>query len=133
MALQTLSTEELQAELKRRQKDVTKLQARRDKFAQQIAEIDAELRALGHEPRRMLTQPLASSGRRRARNGISLPDAIAKSMESGATASPSEMAKMVRDNGYKTHARNFNMMVSNAMAKDKRFKRVGRRQYERMA
>ena len=133
MAFQTLSTEELQAELNRRQGSTGRLQAKRDQLAQQIADIDAELRALGHEPRRMLTQPLASNGRRRAHNDVSLPDAIAKATEIGATASPSEMAKMVKDNGYKSHARNFNMMVSNAMAKDRRFKRLGRGQYERIS
>ena len=72
-------------------------------------------------------------GRRRARNDISLGDALAGAMEVRAVVSPAEAAELVRSNGYKTNARNFAMMVSNTLAKDKRFKRISRGQYERVA
>ena len=36
-------------------------------------------------------------------------------------------------NGFKTTSSRFNMMVSNTLAKDPRFKRVSRGQYERVS
>jgi hypothetical protein len=47
--------------------------------------------------------------------------------------SPIEASKLVKANGYKTTSRTFNISVSQALAKDKRFKRVGRGQYEKVS
>lgn len=131
MALKNMTTADLRRELERRTRNVGKLQRRRDKLVAEIAEIDAELAALGeagNDP-----APAAAAGpRRRARNAVSLPDAISAAMEIGAVVSPKEAADLVQANGYKTTSANFNMMVSNALAKDKRFKRLGRGQYERI-
>ena len=63
---------------------------------------------------------------------MSLPEALVQACEVGAVVSPSEAAQLVQANGFKTTSKNFNMMVSNALAKDKRFKRIGRGQYERI-
>jgi len=133
MALKGLSTAELQKELKRREKGASKLLARRAKLLEDIQALDEEIESLtggnpGANPRRRA----GYTGRKRARNDISLPDAIAKAMDVRAVVSPKEAASLVRNNGFKTTSKNFNMMVSNALAKDKRFKRVGRGQYERI-
>jgi hypothetical protein len=132
MALHAHSTVELQAELKRRERNAKRLVAKRNGLLMQVAEIDAELAALGKSIPRQLVQGVRPV-RHRARNDISLPDAIAAAMEIRARATPKEAAELVRGNGYKTTSKSFNMMVSNAMAKDQRFKRISRGQYERIA
>ena len=132
MALKNMTTAELRQELERRTRNVGKLQRRRDKLVAEIAEIDAELAALGESTGGAVGGDPAAGPRRRARNKVSLPDAIAAAMEIGAVVSPKEAADLVQANGYKTTSANFNMMVSNALAKDKRFKRLGRGQYERV-
>lgn len=140
MALKTLSTADLQRELERRQRGASKLEVRRAKLVAEIDQIDVELATLGvFAGSRPATRggkrgPVPGSGgkRRRARNDISLPEAIVQACEVGAIVSPAEAAELVLANGFKTTSARFNMMVSNALAKDKRFKRVGRGQYERI-
>jgi hypothetical protein len=133
MALKGLSTAELQKELKRRKKGAEKLLARRARLLADIQALDTEIEDLtGGKPGENRRGPaLPDTGRKRARNDMSLPDAIAKAMDVRAVVSPKEAAELVRRNGFKTTSKNFNMMVSNALAKDKRFKRIGRGQYER--
>ncbi|MCB9898526.1 MAG: hypothetical protein H6825_11020 [Planctomycetes bacterium] len=146
MSLASMSTAELQAELARRQSQAGKLIAKRDKLLAQIAELDKELAAFGvagsgaaapakgRRGRPPGSSSKSGDGRRgpRPKNDISLPDAIAQAMEIRAVASPKEAAELVLSNGYKSNAKNFGMLVSNALAKDPRFKRLGRGQYERI-
>ena len=133
MALKSLSTQDLQKELARRQKGASKLMARRAKLLKEIEAIDAELEFLGDAGATKGSRGRVGAPRgKRARNKMSLPDAIAAAMEMRAVVSPKEAAELVRANGFKTTSKNFNMMVSNALAKDKRFKRIGRGQYERI-
>ena len=139
MALARISTAQLQAELARREKDVSKLEAKREKLMAQLATLDKEIAELGGSgggrgrgaARRSSGAP-AGTGRKRARNAMNLPDAIVAAMEVGAVVSPKEAAGLVLANGFQTTSKNFNTMVSNALAKDKRFKRQGRGQYERI-
>jgi hypothetical protein len=131
MNLKNVDTHALAAELARRQRTVRKLAARRQRLAKELARVDAELEALGQAaPARAGKAP---APRQRARNDVSLADALAAAMEVRAVVSPSEAATLVRRNGYKSTARNFGMLVSNALSKDQRFKRVARGQYERVA
>ena len=64
---------------------------------------------------------------------MTLGDALAHSMDIRAQVSPAEASQLVVANGYKTTSKHFNMMVSNTLAKDPRFKRVSRGQYERVS
>jgi hypothetical protein len=132
MNLKNITTADLSAEIHRRERNLGKLQKKRTELVNEVASIDAELSALG-----VAVQSRAGGigvpKRRRARNDISLGDALAGAMELRAVVSPSEAAELVRSNGYKTNARNFAMMVSNTLAKDKRFKRIARGQYERIS
>lgn len=135
MNLKKIDTAELQRELSRRSRNAEKLMAKRNRLAAELAEIDAELKALGQTP-----APVRSTGRRggatgrtRAKNDMPLADAIAAAMEVRAEVTPKEAAELVKSNGYQTTSKNFGMMVSNALAKDKRFKRISRGLYQRIA
>jgi hypothetical protein len=139
MPLESLSTEELQRELARRQGELKRMLSRRSKLAQQLSELDAQIKALGGEggaPRgegrraHAAAQPRAT--RTRSKNEITLSDAIAMAVEVRATVTPTEVAQLVQANGYRSTSKNFAMMVANALAKDKRFRRLSRGQYERV-
>jgi hypothetical protein len=136
MALKSLSTAELLRELARRDKSAAKLEAQRDKLLEELEQINAQLAIYGVAALRgsvRSSTPAAAGGKRtRARNAVSLPDAITMAMEIGAVVSPNEASDLLISNGFKTTSQRFNMMVSNALAKDKRFKRISRGQYERI-
>lgn len=136
MNLKNVDTAELQRELQRRAKNAEKLVTKRNRLTAELAELDAELEALGQTPPPMsASSPRRGSGggRSRAKNDMSLADAIAAAMEVRAEVTPKEAAELVKANGYQTTSKNFGMMVSNALAKDKRFKRISRGLYERVA
>ncbi len=148
MALKSVTTAELRRELERREKGARRLQARRDKLAKKLATLDGELSALGlsarggRKPgRRAGAGPKAGGrratgagrgGRKRARNEVSLPETICKIVRVGTTVTPAEVGIKVRKTGYKSTAAHFGMMVSNALSKDARFKRVSRGKYRRV-
>ena len=138
MALKSLSTAELLKELDRREKGAGKLEAKRAKLLDELKQIDAQLAQLGVSPGQAprgagaSAAPAINGKRTRARNAVNLPDAIAMAMEVGAVVSPAEASELVISNGFKTTSQRFNMMVSNALAKDSRFKRLYRGQYERV-
>jgi len=71
-------------------------------------------------------------GRKRAKNEMTLPEAILKNVGVGATVSPADAAVAAKKAGYKSSSPNFGMMVANALAKDGRFKRLERGQYQRV-
>ena len=137
MNLQKISTTDLHAELQRRDSAAQTLLKQRDKILAELAEIERALGDTGTVRSRGRRESVASDGsaepRRRARNEISLGDALAQAMEVRAIITPAEAAQLVIANGYKTTSKTFNMMVSNTLAKDSRFQRVARGQYERVA
>lgn len=136
MALKSVSTSELRRELARREKGASRLQVIRDRLAKQLAGIESELSGFGLLPSSSGARrgPPAGSGRggRRAHNKESLPEVIAKVVRVGSTVAPADVSTRVRAAGYKSTATHFGMMVSNALSKDSRFKRVSRGQYERV-
>ena len=135
MNLKSLDTTALKAELKRRERNAKTLIKKRTKLARQLADVDGELAALGSTGAggsRVRGTTAAGTPRKRARNDVSLGDALAQAMEVRAVVSPAEAATLVQENGYKSTSKHFGMMVSNALTKDKRFKRISRGQYERL-
>lgn len=116
-----MSVADLQAELRRRQRGVSKLERRREKLMAELAEVNAEIADLGGS-----TGGLTAGGRRR--NNMTLPDALVKVLE-GRTMSVTEASDAVRASGYHSSAANFRTMVNQALLKDKRFKKVARGQY----
>jgi septal ring factor EnvC (AmiA/AmiB activator) len=119
-SLENLSVSELQAELQRRRRGVAKLERRREKLVNELADINAQISDLGGS--------LGSTPTGRARNSMTLPDALHQVL-SGTTMSVTEAADAVRAAGYQSSAANFRTMVNQALLKDKRFKKVSRGQY----
>ena len=138
-SLKTLSVAELRRELDRREKGGDKLRAQHSKLASRLAEIEAELAELGVElparrgrkPGRMPGRPKGSRGRTgpRAKNTMSLLEAIVAGVRVGSTVSPAEAADAAAKAGYKSTSPNIGMMVANQLAKAPMFKRTGRGQY----
>lgn len=137
MALKTLSTAQLQAEIARRQKSVGKLEAKRGKLLADLSALDAEIAQLGGKAagsgRGRSTRGGGSrTGRTRPKNDVTLPEALADAAEAGAVLSPKEAAEIVQANGYATTSATFPQQVATALAKHPGFKKVGRGQYERV-
>ncbi len=127
--LKSVSTDELNRELERRAANAEKLIKKRERLLEELERIEGQIDGATTVNKR---RP-AAGPRRRPRNEMTLGDALANAMEVRAVVSPAEASQLVQANGYRTTSRNFNMMVSNTLAKDKRFKRVARGQYERIA
>lgn len=146
VSLEKLTTDEIMAELDRRERRSRHLRARQASLQAELAEIDAQLAEVGRRLAAQAAEPAPDAeapaqdaprtSRRngpRARNEISLADAIAQAVEIRARITPGEAAELVRSNGYVTNAQNFAMTVATALSKDARFRRIERGVYERIA
>lgn len=127
-SLANLSVEDLQAEIRGRQRKGKTLLKKHAKLAARLALVERQLAAIG------LTAGSSRGGARRgpgsrARNAQSLPEALAAVMSTDKAMSVSDLAKKVRDKGYQSNSVNFNTIVNQALVKDKRFKNVSRGQY----
>jgi hypothetical protein len=157
MALKSLSTRDLRRELARRERGAGKLQKQHAKLSARLAALEADLADFGvggTSPRRGRKpgrpagkrgpgRPKGSKNRgpgrpkgsknkakgKRVKNELSLVEAILKGVRAGSTVSPADAGAAARKVGYKSSSPNFGMMVANALAKDSRFKRIGRGQY----
>ena len=121
-SLKTMSITDLQNELRIREREVGKLQRRREKLYAQIAEVDSELGAYG---------ALGSTGAvlRRPRNEMNLVDSLAVTLK-GKTMSVTDATQAVQKNGYMTTAANFRTIVNQALIREKKtFKKISRGQY----
>lgn len=121
--LMELSVLELHAELARRQRTVSALRKRRDRLAEKLAALDAELSAMGGGR-------LASGTgfRKRPKNDSNLVDALHALLD-GKTMSVTEAAEEVQKAGYKTTSPSFRTIVNQTLINSGRFKRVSRGQY----
>ena len=107
----SMSTAELQAELQRRERNVKRLERRREKLLSDLSEVEQALAAEG---------ALSATGgiRRRPRNEMNLVDSLA------------EVTQAVQNAGYMTTAANFRTIVNQALIREnKRFKKVARGRY----
>tara|TARA_Y100000815_G_scaffold231057_1_gene221068 strand:+ start:121 stop:549 length:429 start_codon:yes stop_codon:yes gene_type:complete len=118
--LASMSTAELQAELRRRQGDVTRLQNRRERLVAQIAELDEQISSMGGV--------MSAGGGRRPRNDRPLGDVLAEVL-SGQQLSVTEAAEAAIRSGYATTAENFRTIVNQRLVSDDRFKNVERGVY----
>ena len=144
-SLRKLSVAQLRRELARREAGASRIATRRDKLARKLAALDAALADLGmngaprrgrppgRKPgRRGPGRPKGSKNKRRikrAKNKMSLLDAIVSGVRKGATVSPAQAAVAAKKVGYKSNSPHFGMMVANALGKSPMFKRLGRGKY----
>lgn len=149
MALRSLSTSALRAEIARREKGATRLQQKHSQLAARLAEIESELAELGvngaarrgrppgrrgpgRPPgRRGPGRPPKAGRRGRGRNALSLPAMLAKAVRVGSTVSPADAGAAVKKAGYQSASKTFGVQVAIALAKSPDFKRTGRGQYLR--
>ena len=142
MSLRRLSTTALRREIARREAGATKLATRRARLAKIVAAMDAELARLGVDApkrrgrppgRRGPGRPKGSknkAGGKRAKNSLSLAEAVSKVVAVGKTVSPAEVLAAVRK-VYKSSSKSLGVMVAGTLAKHPEFKRLGRGQYVR--
>ena len=124
-----LSTDELQAELARRERAAQRLASKREKLLAQVAEIDAELADWGYEAVGGARGGTRGGGRKRPRNEMNLVDTLAKALK-GKTMGVSEAADAAQKMGYRSSSANFRNIVNQTLLKhDDVFKKVGRGQY----
>lgn len=148
LSLSQLSTDEILAEIDRREQRVHQLESRAAALRERIAQLDRELSEIGASlpalqdalaapgPGTAESAPPArrSGGRRgpRPKNEVSLADALAGVVEVRARTTIPEAVELVLANGYQTTSRKFALAVATALAKDARFRRVERGVYERV-
>ncbi len=124
-SLSSISTQELAREVKRRERQLSQLQNKRDGLVQRLNEVDAEIRALGS----LVGGAGGGGGRRRARNESNLADAL-HGVLNGVTMGVTEAAEAVQAAGYVTTAENFRTIVNQTLLREKgKFKKVARGQY----
>ncbi len=126
--LSTVSLGQLQQEIERRQKMLPKLIAQRDALNEEIA----DLQGLAEPSIQKYAKPKAASrktGRRRAKNKISLVDALSQVMKGKPKVSVSEAMEGVLSAGYKTKSKAFRPLVNQTLLKNKKFKNVGRGEF----
>lgn len=122
--LSTMSIEAMLAEIRRRKNSTRKLEAKRAKLLKQLQKIEAEIAAAGGE----LTGRKASG--KRAKNTMSLSDAMVKVMSTDKSMSVSQIADGVKKIGYVSNSSTFNTIIYQTLAREaKLFKKVARGQY----
>lgn len=133
--LSTLSVNDLQKELARRQGNVGALERRRAKLQRELAEVEAKIAAnggaVGRGGSRGGWKKAASGGGKRPKNTVQLLDAL-KDLLKGKTMSVTEASEAVQKAGYQTTSANFRTIVNQTLINNMKkggFKRVGRGQY----
>lgn len=124
VSIASVSVAELEAELGKRQREVSKLLAKRERLVEQIEEIDNEVAGLGGPGIAGFKPGL----RKRPKNEMNLVDALATVLD-GQTMSVTEVAEAVQQAGYKTTSSSFRTIVNQTLINSNKFKRVSRGKY----
>lgn len=121
-----VSTQVLQQELRRRQRQVSELQRKRQTLIKRLEKLDEKLNGLGAAEGR---KARGGTGRARPQNKLSLVEALAAVLK-GKTMTVSNAAEAVKKSGYKTNAANFRVMVNQTFIKHRNiFKKVSHGHY----
>ncbi len=128
--LNRLSVADLQAEISRRERTVSKLVRQRNRLLTKLNKLERQIADAGGEVAgRRGGRGGAVSGRRRARNEQSLADSL-QALLKGKTMTVTEAAEKVQEAGYKTTSPSFRTIVNQTLINHSSlFKRVGRGQY----
>lgn len=118
------------AEIKRRNRMIAKLNRKHASLSAQLRDIEAEIKLQGGELKGGVN--VASKrrlGGKRPHNTMNLADAIVAILNAETPMSAAEVEQAVTKSGYKSTAANFRTIIFQALARDKRIKRVGRGSY----
>lgn len=127
--LDSASVAELERALAARKRGAATLLKKRERIAAQLADIDNELSDLGIRPDgSSVAAAGGGEGGRRPRNAQTLPEAMAAVMK-GSEMGIREIADAVLASGYQSSSANFTTIISQALGRDKRFKKVSRGVY----
>lgn len=132
VALKQLSLAQLQRELARRQSALPRLQKKRKKLVAALQKVDDTIATLGgaaapKKARVRRGRPLRKA--KRAKNKQSLGEVLAKVLQGAKSMKIAELTERVKRLGYKSKAKNFRLIVNQALVKDKRFRSVRRGRY----
>lgn len=123
-----MSMEDLQQEIRRRQRQVGSLQRKRQTLLKRLQKLDDQLNELGAAGG-LRRAAKAGTGRVRPKNKVSLVEALAAVLK-GKTMTVSNAAEAVKKSGYKTNAANFRVMVNQAFIKHRNiFKKISHGHY----
>jgi hypothetical protein len=124
------SIAQLEQMLLGRRAEVQRLERQRDRVARKLDKIERRITALGGSVGR--GRPRGSGGGgRRARNEMSLNDAIEAVLKgSGKAMKVGDIADAVQSKGYRSNSANFRGIVNQALIKDKRFGAASRGLYQ---
>ena len=125
-----LPTSTIYKELRRREKQVAKVQLKRDKLAAKLMVMDDQIRSMGGSVSGVRRGRVgAIPGRKRPKNDTNLVEALAQVLK-GKTMRVRDMVDAVQRAGYRTSAANFRTIVNQALIKNRStFKKIGRGQY----
>ena len=127
-SLTNMTTDELEKELKRRERECARkmkaLEKKREKLLAQLDEVDAQIAEYAAE---LGVNARSANGRRgrRPRNEASLADSLTKLLRYK-SMSVTDAAEAVQEAGYKTTSPNFRTIVNQTLITDERFKRTSR-------
>ena len=136
-----ISLEDLLAQLKKHQARLPKLQRLEKKLLKQLAVVQSEIAALGGAVvssskavrGRKPGRPAKSASRRggkRAKNSVTLADAIVAVLSKDKSLSVGQIAAAVKANGYVSTSKTFETIIYQTIGRDKRVKRASRGQYQ---
>ncbi len=125
-SLDNLSFDELQREMRRRERDMKRLVSKRDRLLTQVRDVEDEIQSLGGAGAFGVTA--GGQPRRRPRNDSSLSEALVNLLKN-TTMSVTEAAEEVQRAGYQTTSSSFRTIVNQTLIKDPRFRKVSRGQY----
>lgn len=125
--LSHISVSDMVAEIRRRSRLIARLNRRRTALLAKLAEVEGHIKSRGGELKSVnLSRQMVG---RRPRNAASLVDTMVQAMSKDKPMSVAQIASAVNAKGYRSVSSTFNTIIFQALARDKRFKKVERGLY----
>jgi hypothetical protein len=121
-----LTTEAMLSEITRRRTLLRDLQKERKSLTTQLSRCEAKILAAGGS---LLRGRGIRGGIRRPRNSMKLSDAMSMVMSKETPMSVAEIADAVRKIGYISNSASFKTIIYQTLAREKKFKKIGRGLY----
>ncbi len=127
----TKTIAELRQQLVAKEKQLKALTARRKKITTQLSAVDREIALLGGNaaPAKKAKKKTMRKRRKRTRNKENLAGVLEAVLKGKKGVKVSEAVRLVRATGYKSTAKLFGNIVSQALTSNKRFKKISRGVY----